>query len=135
MSEQQGEQRLSPTAAAVDPARKDAVTNGACGLADSVRRVQSECLNEAWDGAAGAKSGSQTIPRRSSLVKVGHGMCMGNLDNKLLPLLLPHTHHVLSECSLGILLAVMGRGLTLHLLGSLLMAVMGRGCKGIWLYS
>ncbi|KAJ0003603.1 hypothetical protein NQD34_008701 [Periophthalmus magnuspinnatus] len=58
-------------AASPAPPDRSAVSNGNCGVPEAVRRVQSECLAEAWGDSAGSDSGSKTIPRRSSLIKEG----------------------------------------------------------------
>lgn len=49
---------------------RTALSNGNCGVPDSVRRVQSESSSETWE-SAGSDAASKTIPRRSSLIKDG----------------------------------------------------------------
>lgn len=51
--------------------RGEPVSNGKCS--DTVKRVQNEtgCESPTWE-STGSDSASKPIPRRSSLIKVGH---------------------------------------------------------------
>lgn len=53
--------------------RGEPVSNGSCGVSDTVRRVQNEsgCESPTWE-SAGSDAAPKAIPRRSSLIKVGH---------------------------------------------------------------
>lgn len=53
--------------------REELVSNGNCSATDTARRVQSEssCESPTWE-SAGSDSATRPIPRRSSLIKVGH---------------------------------------------------------------
>lgn len=53
--------------------RGEPVSNGKCTVSDTVKRVQNEtgCESPMWE-SAGSDSASKPIPRRSSLIKVGH---------------------------------------------------------------
>ena len=53
--------------------RGEPVSNGNCSMSDTVKRVQNEsgCESPTWEGS-GSDSASKAIPRRSSLIKVGH---------------------------------------------------------------
>lgn len=64
--------------------RGEPVSNGNCSVPDTVKRVQNEacCESPTWESAA-PDSGSKTIPRRSSLIKVGHNFPG---ETKLIPL-------------------------------------------------
>lgn len=47
------------------------LSNGKCAVSDTVRRVQTDiCDSPTWE-SSGSDSSAKTIPRRSSLIKVG----------------------------------------------------------------
>lgn len=48
------------------------LSNGKCAVSDTVRRLQTDsiCESPTWESSA-SDSSSKTIPRRSSLIKVG----------------------------------------------------------------
>lgn len=53
--------------------RGEPVSNGNCSASDTAKKVQSEssCESPTWE-SAGSNSATKSIPRRSSLIKVGH---------------------------------------------------------------
>lgn len=51
--------------------RGEPLSNGKCAVSDTVRRVQTDiCDSPTWE-SPGSDSSAKTIPRRSSLIKVG----------------------------------------------------------------
>lgn len=51
--------------------RGEPLSNGKCVVSDTVRRVQTDiCESPTWE-SSGSDSSAKTIPRRSSLIKVG----------------------------------------------------------------
>lgn len=50
------------------------VSNGNCSASDAVKRVQNEssCDSPTWEKTGSESALKSTIPRRSSLIKVGH---------------------------------------------------------------
>lgn len=65
----------------------EALSNGKCAVSDTVRRLQTDsiCESPTWESSA-ADASSKTIPRRSSLIKVGP-VCVENARKLLLRML------------------------------------------------
>lgn len=62
-----------PAGNSLETHRGEPVSNGKCAVTDTAKRFQNETICESPTGEnTGSESASKAIPRRSSLIKVGH---------------------------------------------------------------